>query len=511
MVQSLPRNMLKSSSMLKTAWLHRITFIYLALPVVFFFLGWLRLSIGFVFTAILVWTFLRFWKEYPSDNGAEALSLNKNMPIVLVAGAWVLLSGVGGYAFQNWDHHWRNAVFHDLINYDWPVIYSEPSSGPIKMLVYYVGYWLPAAWIGKWLGWGAANAALFLWTWLGVTLVGLHLSRRLSTWTSILLLVFFSGMDFIGALFFVRETYPSLWPPVSHLEIWAEGLQYSSFTTQLFWVFNQAVPTWLCAVAILTKESRSHAPLFWSFCFFFAPLPALGLLPFLLIEMLSPIWEDGKPLAQAFRDFLTPSTLAAVLLAGVSLIYFSSNTAAQTRGLQAVNVSRWLPFILLEGGLLWLMLFPRHRNDARWLAAGVLLVFLPFLRLGNAGDFVMRASIPVLFYLMVWSGEALFLSPTKHVRVLMMALLILGAITPLYEINRSIYRTAEYYFVPASRTTALELPVTHLSPKVIPEYEHPGRLVADSLQTLSGLQDQLSRNFIANVRRSFFYKYLSSH
>jgi hypothetical protein len=503
--------MLKSAPMLKTNWLHRITFIYLALPVAFFLLGWLRLIIGFGLTAVLIWAFLRLWKEYPVENGGQTDSLRKSLPVIMISCAWVLLSGVGGYAFQNWDHHFRNAVFHDLIAYDWPVIYSEPASGPVRMMVYYMGYWLPAAWIGKWLGWQAANAALFLWTWFGVTLVGLHLTRRFSHWTSMLLLVFFSGLDFIGVIFFVRETYPPLWPPVSHLEIWAGGLQYSSFTTQLFWVFNQAVPTWLCAVAILTKESRKHAPLFWSFCFFYAPLPALGLLPFLLIEMLSPIWEDRNPHAQAYRDFLTPSTLAAVLLAGVSLIYFRSNTAAQTRGLQAVNVSRWLPFILLDGGLLWLLLFPRHRNDVRWLAAGVLLVLLPFLRLGNAGDFVMRASIPALFYLMVWCGQAIISSSRNLATVMIMVVLALGALTPLYEINRSIYRTAEYYFIPASRATALELPVIHLSPKVIPEYEHPGRLAADSLQTLSGLQDQLSRNFIANVRRTFFYKYLSRH
>src|SRR3990170_6340473 len=183
--------MLKSSPMhLKAAWLHRITYLYLGLPVVLFFLGWLRLALGLGFTAVLGWAFWHFWKEHPTDHKTEAFSFRQILPVALISGAWVLFSGIGGYAFQNWDHHWRNAVFHDLIAYDWPVIYSAPETGPIKMLVYYVGYWLPAAWIGKWLGWEAANAVLYLWTWLGVALVGLHLIRRLSSWTSILLLVF---------------------------------------------------------------------------------------------------------------------------------------------------------------------------------------------------------------------------------------------------------------------------------------------------------------------------------
>ncbi len=184
----------------------------------------------------------------------KALITNSQFPILrtifyllLLTGLWVFLSGVGGYAFQNWDHHWRNAVLHDLITYNWPVVYSSPEKGPITMLVYYVGYWLPAALAGKIFGWQAANFVLFLWTWLGVFLVISHLSLKLKTTAlkAALLLIFFSGMDALGVLLFANE-YPTLWPPIQHLEIWSGNLQYSSFTTQLFWVFNQVIPAWLC-------------------------------------------------------------------------------------------------------------------------------------------------------------------------------------------------------------------------------------------------------------------------
>jgi hypothetical protein len=36
-------------------------------------------------------------------------------------------------------------------------------------------------------------------------------------------------------------------------------------------------------------------------------------------------------------------------------------------------------------------------------------------------------------------------------------------------------------------------------------------LVADEIQTLKFMDDKLSKNFIANVRQSVFYKYLASH
>ena len=91
----------------------------------------------------------------------------------------------------------------------------------------------------------------------------------------------------------------------------------------------------------------------------------------------------------------------------------------------------------------------------------------------------------------------------------MVILLAVGAITPLYEINRAVYRTAQYYFVAGSRATDPEVRITHLPPQVIPELEHPGRLTADALRSLAGLRDELSRNFVADVRGTFFFEFLA--
>jgi len=237
-------------------YLHRITILYLIIPFIIFCMGWLRLSVAIPATAIILWA---TWLLLKQDSRAQLPISNSQFPfyLLLITGIWVLLSGVGGYTFQNWDHNWRNAVLHDLISYDWPVFYSTPESGPVKMLVYYVGYWLPSALVGKLLGWQAANFFLFLWTWLGIFLVALHLASALKTSTvkAILLLIFFSGMDVLGTLFLSPE-YPTLFPAVTHLEIWNGSLQYSSFTTQLFWVFNQSVPAWLCIAAIITLSNR---------------------------------------------------------------------------------------------------------------------------------------------------------------------------------------------------------------------------------------------------------------
>ena len=542
-------------------WLSRLTYLYLLLPFILFVLGWLRLFIALPIAALMVWVLWRLWNH---DQGSETepSSLRITIYALLITGLWILFSGVGGYAFQNWDHHWRNAVFRDLITLDWPVYYTQPEQGPIKMLVYYVGYWLPAALTGKLLSWKFANFVLFLWTWLGVLLVALHLSFMLKTSSlkAALLLILFSGMDALGALFFAQE-YPTLWPLVQHLEIWGGNLQYSSFTTQLFWVFNQAVPAWLCITVFVTLRERSVRPkslehhdrdsspatlaqndkpgimtLAWALCFFFAPLASIGLLPYLLIEWISDYLRFKKDTDEGRRTQIDqPESaksasnrvpqewvrsirfdilFAAAVVVAISYIFFSSNTAAQERGLQALTLKDVLIFFLLEGGILWLLLAPRLWRDPRWVVTGILQIIMPFIQFGSDRDFVMRASIPLLFYLMVWAGEAIFQNViSRFYRVAILFILIIGALTPLYEINRSVSRTFEYYFLlkEDQRAHPSAEPATHLAPGVAPEAEHPGAIVADDIQSLRFMADLLSKNFVANVRQSLYYRYVAPH
>ncbi|HNJ12685.1 MAG TPA: hypothetical protein PLN43_03860 [Anaerolineales bacterium] len=517
--------------------LFRITYLYLTIPFIIFCMGWLRLSVAIPVVAVIVWALWQLLKQTPPGQYSK-ITIHHLLLALLVTGIWLFLSGVGGYAFQNWDHHWRNAVFRDLVTNNWPVIYSSPERGPITMLVYYLGDWLPAALFGRVFGWSIANFMLFLWTWLGVLLTVLHLNLKLKTSLvrSALLLIFFSGLDVVGALLFAKE-YPTLWPPITHLEIWSGGdLQYSSFTTQLFWVFNQAVPAWLCIVLILgdnviarrvlspTTQSSIHKEIasgieqdrprydikffIWALSFFFAPLASIGLMPYLMVDFFTQAdWRSF------FKSIRVDLLFAAEIIFLLSYFFFSSNTAAQERGFHSLVLKDWLFFFLLDGGIFWLMLAPFKWRDPRWAVTGILLLVMPFIQLGNGRDFVMRASIAPLFYLMMMVGETIFKNTTaRGLRFAFYVLLFLGALTPLYEINRSAVRTYEYYFVldETQRAQPNVEPATHLEKGGAPELEHPNAILADDIYTLTFMQDKLSKNFIANVRQSLYYRYLSS-
>jgi hypothetical protein len=245
----------------------------------------------------------------------------------------------------------------------------------------------------------------------------------------------------------------------------------------------------------------------WSLCFFFSPLVSIGLLPYLLIEFFK-----GINLKSVFKNIRFDLLIASAIIVIISYLYFSSNTAAQERSFQLIAIKDFIFFFLLEGGILWLLLAPSKWQDPRWIVTGLLLLIIPFIQIGTGRDLVMRASIAPLFYLMIMTGEAIFQNTISYrLKIAIYVLLFIGALTPLYEINRSVYRTYEYYFV-LDESQRVAHPIesaTHLEPAGALEKEHPGSLIADEILSLQFMEDQLSRNFIANVRQSLYYRYLA--
>jgi hypothetical protein len=513
-----------------TKWLYCTSYLYLGLPFVIFCIGWLRTPINIVVGLIICWIILRQLQRTIRQEEKQFVVQPRQIVIaVIILGIWVLFSGIGGWTFQNIDFHIRNAIYRDLINYPWPVIYSPQQSNFINpgstqiMLVYYIGYWLPGALVGKLAGWGAANAFLFLWIWLGVSLIVMLLANWLKKPPILLaiILIFFSGMDLLGALLvYPRSSVINfIWPPFQYLERWPGGPEYESFTTHLYWAFNQAIPACLCTALLVTGVDRKDIFFLWTLCFFFAPLPALGMIPFVLIEVFSghastpsnetgnaPTREPWGTIIRGFRDQIVTLITPDNLLGGgsvlaISYLYFSANLAAHHSTFLNYSPAFLLIFFALEGGFLWFLLLPLYRKKLRWYILGGFLLLLPVVQVGSEWDFTMRASIPALFLLMVGTIQGLFCVRGIR-RLLILICLVIGAVTPLYEINRSVYFTAKYYLSPEDN------PVPVLDPTISLERQ-PYILVADNYKSISNCR--LCLNFVGDGKSSLFDKYLANH
>ena len=181
----------------KNQWGLFIIYGYMVLPIVIFMFGWLRWYYALLFGGFILAAYVR---SVVSDivNVVDVFSKKDRKLWLAVSGIsilWVLLAGIGGYCFQNRDYGIRNAIFRALVQYDWPVISAEGSRG----LIYYIGFWLPAAFIGKIFGMAAGNAMQVLWAAAGIFIV------------YYLICVYRSKMNLLPVIFMISSAVWTLW------------------------------------------------------------------------------------------------------------------------------------------------------------------------------------------------------------------------------------------------------------------------------------------------------------
>ena len=147
-----------------------MSYVYMSIPTVTFLLGMLRFPLGYIFTVILL--FGLFWhlkNDFQKDEVLFEIPLN--CLTVLVAGIliWVMMTGIGGFAPQRMDIHWRNVYLHDFAEYSWPLVYPESGYAPS----YYWAYFLFPSLIGKLFGFLGTNITVYIFSACGIILAEL--------------------------------------------------------------------------------------------------------------------------------------------------------------------------------------------------------------------------------------------------------------------------------------------------------------------------------------------------
>lgn len=420
--------------------LSKIAYLYLALPVIIFMLTWIRPSIG-IPAALLVIGAL-FLATRKSEASAITFSHRTIFITIAVAFVWCFFAGQGGFWYQSADHAWRNAVFRDLVYHPWPVVFEQQN----VLLNYYVGYWLVPALLGKALffitqsagvAWMTAKIALLLWSTFSITLCFMLLANVLRCdspkryFAAVIVFIFFSGLDILGV--YILNKKAGL-----HLEWWCHGCQYSSFTTCLFWVFNQAVPAWI-ATLLLLNDRRIEI---FAFCglaiLISSPIPLIGLFPIYLAVGLEELIKSKEKLIMVKKIFSLQNIIACLIIFPICFIYFSENAAVSKKGVipqkpavvvqvapaqastpalsnapnqpapkpdsKAVKMIKrgikLVLFFVFEAGIYLLMLLRKKRKSILFWCIVIELMIIPFIHIGMANDFCMRASISPLVVLM---------------------------------------------------------------------------------------------------------------
>jgi hypothetical protein len=434
--------------------LDRVAVVYLTLPLVVFLVGWFKIWAALPLLACVAYSLKGLAAPRLSGAAGWPVTPLQLKVAVIAACAWTFFGGVGHFVFANADWHVRDAVLHDVVSGQWPVGYGI-HDGLVTLLRAPLGYYLVPAVVGKGFGLPAAHLFMGAWTAFGTTLFLLQVlslmpSRLSISIMAVLVIVMFSGFDIIGNLLNDGPHFRYYWKIATHLEWWAGSYQYSSITTQLFWVPNHAIGGWL-AVGMLCrakggKQLDAMLPMIVIAAALWSPLSALGLLPFVFWRILTTLARD--------RDFslLLPNVWApALVVGGLVAAYFALDLGGISKGVSVgqrgaadvvMDVLMQAQFFLLEAGILGIAIL-LIRPSAQVIVALVVLAILPVVRFGPGNDLVMRGSIPSLAVLAIASCLALFedgsrIPATLNKRIALGLLLLVGAVTPIAEFARAI-------------------------------------------------------------------------
>jgi len=432
--------------------LDRIAIAYVAMPLIIFLIGWFEVWAAVPLVVCVVYALKPLVEALPIGAARLPITPLQVGVAVAVGCGWTVFGGTGHFFYANSDWHIRDAVLHDLVASPWPVGYGT-LDGKETLLRAPLGYYLPAALVGKWVGLSTAHLAMAVWTAAGATLFLLQVLSLMPSRVGVLtmaaaVVVLFSGFDILGNLLDVPR-FVAHWDIAEHLEWWAGSYQYSSMTTQLFWVPNHALGGWL-TIGLLSRDQRGRSldsvlPIVVVAVALWSPLAALGTIPFVAWKVVASMSHDRSwgPLNQ--RVWAPALVVGLVVAAYLTLDTgrIPRNLAMGAGGVADVTMDllRQAQFFLLEAGFIGFAILAIRRSSQVVLAL-VILALLPLISFGPANDLVMRTSIPSLTVLAI--GACLALSrkdsdaSALRKKCILGCMLVVGAVTPFQEFARAV-------------------------------------------------------------------------
>lgn len=446
------------------------TFVFMYSAVAVFFAGWLKplwaaeacavLGIGLFFG-------LRSWRHGMEDT----VYMQKG---TLCMGALLVLflcwhTGIGAFTGQAGDWVKHNAVMHDLVEKEWPVIYRTGYGE--SMLSYYTGFYLLPAIAGKIFGsfraaelaqYGLTAAGLFL-LWILVIRAGEVKGGKNQLLCLGLLFVFSSGLLPLGQAV-CGSLYPENFPFGSHEWMNPETvrIQYTSNWSLLKWVPGQAVVPWQATALLLLRPHKTQNYVLVGLpVLLYSGFAMVGLAAMMLAVYLYDIACEGWK--QAKKAFSASNILLAAV-GGILVLYFWGNISGakpEYLGFHWLDYGKkpefYFIFCFFMFGFYALLLFKENRrNPLYWITVAALFLY-PRFSMGLYNDFTMRASIPALFTFMILILRFLGLGEGKEKslavrKALLAAGLAVGAIYPFMNLHESItkneigmvYRTDGY-------------------------------------------------------------------
>ena len=444
-----------------------LAILYLAVPVCLFFLFWLQLPLGVLCTALLGYACYRLNREVAGKYQELPVSFTNELAIAfLIVFLYLLFTGHGSFiGSEGYDVPWRSAIYQDLNNQQWPLVYGASQGS----LVYYLVYWLVPASISYLFNFGdlASNGVLVIWTYFGLRLFLQLLLNYLQVGKKqvipmSLIFLFWSGLSVLGVTIvnmfwdqplvkMIKWGWNVWWYTNISLDGYLTGYMIRTLFDSLGNIYNQFTPILLGLILLLFTRKFKYYALIGLLVLPFSPFGFLGLFVIMFalfaIELCQGVkyGNAGQVLKEACSR---ENIISALTICPVFWLYFTCNsTSAGTTGyfsapLAAYDVKRismLLLYYVLQFGIYMGLIYKDTSEKKLWWIILLSLILFPIFRLGNGCDLGWNGSIAGFYLLMilvmqyilkVWNSKA------WNMRFFVLyAFLIIGAITPLQQMT----------------------------------------------------------------------------
>ncbi len=424
--------------------------LYLLLPNLLFLVTWIKPLIGFPVAALCVFGYVRLLRSLGSRDVRWHFSGKTIGAVLFLAFLWTFLSGAGGFVPQSSDYLKHNLIYHDLLDWKWPVGYGAESSEG-KFLCYALGYYLVPAEFGRCFGESWVNPISFLWLGAGMFLFFLWLAafdpnRPVST-----VLIFLCSAGILFAWLFLKH---DTLLHVGGLRVAGPGLDsllrkmgiannnYDTFT-RLHYQPQHAIVGWLGAALLYeltwVRKSGPAALFVWATTLLWSPFTSAALLMIPLVSL-------KRMRAVAYLEW-TNVICGGVLFALVAS-YFGAHEHLEGAGAiwSFSPDRRWLAFYPL---FVATQVFPlvacvylidrQYQVLKGWrtlfYGMALFLVLLPLYKVGFHGDLRMQASGPPMVFIGLGVAACLGSSCFSFRRPIFLVLTVIFALGAIYPIT----------------------------------------------------------------------------
>lgn len=414
--------------------------IYLALPVVIFFWGYLKIWWAVLFSAGLIsaiYLTMRSMKKDPyslkESDRSIVIKPSYLIFVIILIPILLYLGGVSEFGSCSADHRVRYAILNDLVEYKWPVIYdfstqqnpavaAKLGSGTAAF-AYYFAFWMVPALFGKLFGLMAARIVLFIWTGIGLFLVSLGacLLYKRSSKVLFFCLILFAGFDVIPYAFNRITGTGTTW------EGWTDHLYIHSNYFQIMNVFNQSIPGWIITILLLLAPNGRSVGLLGGLMFCYSPWATIGILPMCICKIIMTSRNDNAISGEAedkdtneksegaaektpvlkpiLKTLFTPQNIIPPI---ICLVLFGSLYTANPNATGAdgfiwkfytpLNLLKdYIMFVLFDFVFWFILIIRKHKKDPMLWTAFITLLILPIYKISIANDFLMRGSMAPMF------------------------------------------------------------------------------------------------------------------